>query len=130
MFEILHFVQNDTSIVGPQGFPACPSCGRKLAGNPIWEMTDCIFWWALRDSNPGPTDYESAALTAELRAPFSYWNPVCRRNNRRGNYNKRHKTLHFYLTPNWQKTTKIDPFIQKKCIILHTFWKSRGWTAL
>ena len=25
--------------------------------------------WALRDSNPGPTDYESAALTAELRAP-------------------------------------------------------------
>ncbi len=25
--------------------------------------------WALRDSNPGPTDYESAALTTELRAP-------------------------------------------------------------
>lgn len=24
--------------------------------------------WALRDSNPGPTDYESGALTAELRA--------------------------------------------------------------
>ena len=24
--------------------------------------------WALRDLNPGPTDYESAALTAELRA--------------------------------------------------------------
>ena len=24
--------------------------------------------WALRDSNPGPTDYESAALTTELRA--------------------------------------------------------------
>jgi hypothetical protein len=26
-------------------------------------------WWALRDSNPGPRDYESPALTAELRAP-------------------------------------------------------------
>ena len=25
-------------------------------------------WWALRDSNPGPKDYESSALTAELRA--------------------------------------------------------------
>src|SRR3989442_1028793 len=27
-------------------------------------------WWARQDSNLGPTDYESAALTAELRAPF------------------------------------------------------------
>ena len=26
------------------------------------------FWWARRDSNPGPRDYESPALTAELRA--------------------------------------------------------------
>src|SRR5213082_37143 len=26
------------------------------------------FWWALQDLNLGPTDYESAALTAELRA--------------------------------------------------------------
>jgi hypothetical protein len=25
-------------------------------------------WWARKDSNLGPTDYESAALTAELRA--------------------------------------------------------------
>ena len=25
-------------------------------------------WWALRDLNPEPTDYESAALTIELRA--------------------------------------------------------------
>ena len=25
-------------------------------------------WWALQDLNLGPTDYESAALTAELRA--------------------------------------------------------------
>jgi hypothetical protein len=27
-----------------------------------------IWWWARLDSNQGPTDYESAALTAELRA--------------------------------------------------------------
>jgi hypothetical protein len=27
------------------------------------------FWWACRDSNPGPTGYEPAALTAELQAP-------------------------------------------------------------
>ena len=26
--------------------------------------------WARQDSNLGPTDYESAALTAELRAPL------------------------------------------------------------
>jgi hypothetical protein len=26
-------------------------------------------WWALQDLNLGPTDYESDALTAELRAP-------------------------------------------------------------
>ena len=26
-------------------------------------------WWALMDSNHRPTDYESAALTAVLRAP-------------------------------------------------------------
>ena len=25
-------------------------------------------WWARRDLNPGPRDYESPALTAELRA--------------------------------------------------------------
>ena len=29
--------------------------------------------WALRDSNPGPTDYESAALTTELRAHEWAW---------------------------------------------------------
>ena len=27
-----------------------------------------IRWWARQDLNLGPTDYESAALTAELRA--------------------------------------------------------------
>ena len=26
------------------------------------------FWWALQDLNLGPIDYESTALTAELRA--------------------------------------------------------------
>ena len=29
-------------------------------------------WWARQDLNLGPTDYESAALTAELRAPRTY----------------------------------------------------------
>jgi hypothetical protein len=33
--------------------------GRKMSG-----------WWARQDLNLGPTDYESAALTAELRAPL------------------------------------------------------------
>ena len=28
-------------------------------------------WWARQDLNLGPTDYESAALTAELRARLS-----------------------------------------------------------
>ena len=28
-------------------------------------------WWALQDLNLGPMDYESTALTAELRAPGS-----------------------------------------------------------
>jgi hypothetical protein len=23
----------------------------------------CIFWWRFRDSNPGPADYDSVALT-------------------------------------------------------------------
>ena len=27
-------------------------------------------WWALQDLNLGPMDYESTALTAELRAPL------------------------------------------------------------
>ncbi len=29
----------------------------------------CMGWWARKDLNLGPTDYESDALTAELRAP-------------------------------------------------------------
>ena len=28
----------------------------------------CGAWWALQDLNLGPMDYESTALTAELRA--------------------------------------------------------------
>ena len=31
-----------------------------------------VGWWALRDLNPEPTDYESAALTIELRAQTVY----------------------------------------------------------
>jgi hypothetical protein len=33
-----------------------------------WQNLE-FFWWARQDLNLGPTDYESAALTAELRAP-------------------------------------------------------------
>jgi hypothetical protein len=35
-----------------------------------WEEMNSISenWWARQDLNLGPTDYESAALTAELRA--------------------------------------------------------------
>ena len=29
-------------------------------------------WWALQDLNLGPMDYESTALTAELRAPAAW----------------------------------------------------------
>ena len=29
-------------------------------------------WWALQDLNLGPMDYESTALTAELRARFVF----------------------------------------------------------
>lgn len=40
--------------------------GILLPMRPGWTE---IFWWARQDLNLGPTDYESAALTAELRAP-------------------------------------------------------------
>src|SRR3954447_2574361 len=59
-----------------------PSCRRRRttpsAFQPDWELAShglrrCRFTaalrWARQDSNLGPTDYESAALTAELRAP-------------------------------------------------------------
>src|SRR6266581_7218001 len=32
------------------------------------------FWWPLQDLNLGPTDYESAALTAELRGRSTKYN--------------------------------------------------------
>ena len=43
-------VMSEKKNVGLQGFPASPPVARERA------------------ENPGPTDYESAALTAELRA--------------------------------------------------------------
>ena len=45
-------VMSEKKNVGLQGFPASPPVGRARVGSP----------------NPGPTDYESAALTAELMA--------------------------------------------------------------
>ena len=41
-------------------------------------------WWALRDSNPQPRDYESPALTVELRAHVSTWESDRRDGGRRG----------------------------------------------
>jgi hypothetical protein len=34
-----------------------------------YRLNDKVGWWARQDLNLGPTDYESAALTAELQAP-------------------------------------------------------------
>ena len=36
---------------------------------PCVQVGHSLDWWARQDLNLGPTDYESAALTAELRAP-------------------------------------------------------------
>jgi hypothetical protein len=43
-------------------FILVPKCPGRTIGD----------WWARQDLNLGPTDYESAALTAELRAPPQY----------------------------------------------------------
>src|SRR5437879_11510673 len=47
--------------------------------NAAWQ-----FWWALQDLNLGPTDYESAALTSELRARIRLQNIECKVQNGRG----------------------------------------------
>src|SRR4029077_1991813 len=43
---------------------------------PVSDVTACVAkgvgWWALQDLNLGPMDYESTALTAELRARSVY----------------------------------------------------------
>ena len=46
-----------------------------------------IFWWACRDSNPEPRDYESPALTVELQAQ-----PLCIQSS---------KTAHAFLRLLW-----------------------------
>src|SRR5690242_13053236 len=55
-------------------FPAmlCPQKQAGAIGMPVGGVTQRragVYWWALKDLNLRPTDYESAALTAELRAP-------------------------------------------------------------
>ena len=54
------------------GTATAQAVGRE---NPVtctnaWKEKSClrVGWWALKDLNLRPTDYESAALTAELRA--------------------------------------------------------------
>ena len=42
-----------------------------------WRLASEVWdWWALKDLNLRPTDYESAALTAELRAQVYVFNSV------------------------------------------------------
>ncbi len=55
-------------------------CGLMILKNSVWFKTNAVnkqspnfcqqaevrtllFWWAIRDSNPGPTGYEPVALT-------------------------------------------------------------------
>src|SRR3979490_2721363 len=40
-------------------------------GLKVVTLRDTQFWWARKDLNLGPMDYESTALTAELRARSS-----------------------------------------------------------
>src|SRR3981081_3985077 len=47
-------------------------------------LRDTQFWWARKDLNLGPMDYESTALTAELRAR------PCRDNNPGGDASYAH----------------------------------------
>src|SRR5690606_7948316 len=49
------------SVAKPQQHLYYHISGTSSRGN------DVPTWWGLRDSNPGPIDYESTALTAELR---------------------------------------------------------------
>ena len=56
--------------------------GTKLGTLPSWrifappqqrlssQIAVLIQWWARRDLNPQPRDYESPALTVELQAPY------------------------------------------------------------
>src|SRR6266700_7357635 len=44
------------------------------------KLNTMLNWWAQRDLNPRPSDYESPALTAELWAPVSQ--PDCARKAR------------------------------------------------
>ena len=43
-------------------------CGFMFPAAKIAEKARRNSWWALQDLNLGPMDYESTALTAELRA--------------------------------------------------------------
>ena len=36
---------------------------KYVAGSECWVFTGCVDWWAHQDSNLGPSDYESDALT-------------------------------------------------------------------
>ena len=42
--------------------PGCRTVAKKRNGNLFLKIA-VSFWWAIRDSNPGPTGYEPVALT-------------------------------------------------------------------
>ncbi len=43
-----------------------PTLGERAKKIPTDKGWDFGYWWAHRDSNPEPKDYESSALTVEL----------------------------------------------------------------
>src|SRR3954449_6331545 len=50
------------------GSARLPAAQRLIAAAPVSAL-DLRFWWARQGSNLRPKDYESPALTTELRAP-------------------------------------------------------------
>ena len=59
----------DLNLRRPGGVSESRSDEREAPAEIPSEVEGPQGWWALQDLNLGPTDYESAALTAELRAP-------------------------------------------------------------
>ena len=89
--DSLKILSTVAGMVGPPGFELEPFSGRERSRGPRHallrdgvekresageipsEARDRLLtWWARLDLNQEPTDYESAALTVELRAHVSY----------------------------------------------------------
>ena len=59
---------NSPGIVGTEGFELEPLAGVRARRRNPDRKRSAIAWWARRDLNPQPRDYESPALTIELQA--------------------------------------------------------------